>query len=274
MYNFIDGDFFESLADFSFGDMYSNNMCEPSYELLKSILDKYENPILFIETHRLGNLFRELLKFTNKVNIIAHNSDATFGEDLLKYLPNNVDKIWCQNYNYVETDRVKSLPIGLERVRWFPEQKKQEVLHENIGKGNKEGLVYMNFNPGTNPQRQVIFNQLSNKDFINKEMIGNGGDYNTYINKLNSHKYVISPPGNGIDCHRNWEAIYLGCIPIVLDSYFNRNMYSDMPVLIVDRYDDIDEKLLINRYEQIKNNIVNLDIINKKYWNDEIKSNR
>ena len=36
MYNFIDGDLFESLADFTFGDMYSQNMTEPSYDLLKT----------------------------------------------------------------------------------------------------------------------------------------------------------------------------------------------------------------------------------------------
>ena len=137
MYNFIDGDFFESLADFTFGDMYSQNMTEPSYDLLKSIFEKYEKPILFIETHRLGNLFRVLTQFSNNVIIIAHNSDATFDIDLFNNLPKNVEKIWCQNYNYIETDRIKSLPIGLERVRWFPEQKKQEMLYQSIGDNNK-----------------------------------------------------------------------------------------------------------------------------------------
>jgi hypothetical protein len=267
MYNFIDGDFFESLADFTFGDMYSQNMTEPSYDLLKSIFQKYEKPILFIETHRLGNLFRELVKFTNKVSIIAHNSDATFGIELFNNLPNNVEKIWCQNYNYIETDRIKSLPIGLERVRWFPEQKKQEVLHQAINnKVDKLDLVYMNFNPGTNPQRQIIFNQLSSKSFINQKMVGNGGDYNTYINDLNKHKYVISPPGNGIDCHRNWEAIYLGCIPIVLDSYFNRNMYDNLPVLIIDDFGSLNENKLIENYGEVRNKNKNMYIKNKNYW--------
>lgn len=271
MYNFIDGDLFESLADFTFGDMYSQNMTEPSYDLLKSIFQKYEKPILFIETHRLGNLFRVLTQFSNNVIIIAHNSDATFEVELLNNLPNNVDKIWCQNYNYIETDRIKSLPIGLERVRWFPEQKKQEVLYNSINNNiDKSDLVYMNFNPGTNPIRKNIFNQLSNKSFITQKMVGNGGDYNSYINDLKSHKYVISPPGNGIDCHRNWEAIYLGCIPIVLDSYFNRNIYENLPVLIVKDY-DLNEKELLDRYDEIINKNKSIDIINKKYWINEIR---
>jgi hypothetical protein len=269
MYNFIDGDFFESLADFTFGDMYSQNMIEPSYDLLKSIFQKYEKPILFIETHRLANLFRVLTQFSNKVIIISHNSDATFGIDLFNNLPKNVEKIWCQNYNYIETDRIKSLPIGLERVRWFPDQKKQEVLYRSIVDNTKSDLVYMNFNPGTNPQRQTILNQLTNKSFITQKMVGNGGDYTTYINDLKSHKYVISPPGNGIDCHRNWEAIYLGCIPIVLDSYFNRNMYSDMPVLVVDKYDDLDNNILEDLFDNLINKSKERGYIN--YWNNKIK---
>jgi hypothetical protein len=32
--------------------------------------------------------------------------------------------------------------------------------------------------------------------------------------------YVLSPPGNGIDCHRTWEALFLGSIPIVKKSFW------------------------------------------------------
>ena len=31
-------------------------------------------------------------------------------------------------------------------------------------------------------------------------------------------KFVLSPPGLGMDCYRTWEALYLGSIPIVLNS--------------------------------------------------------
>lgn len=255
MFDFIDGDYFESLADFSFGDMYSKNISQPSYQVLKGIFDKFENPIIFIETHRLGLLFRDLQNFpNNRCRIIAHNSDATFGEDLLRHLPDNVDKLWCQNYNYIETDRLKSLPIGLERVRWFPEQRKQELLY-NIMQEEVERteLVYMNFNPGTNPIRKQIYDSLKDKDFINIEMVGNGGDYKNYLMNLKKHKFVISPPGNGIDCHRNWEAIYCGCIPIVLDSYFTLNIFKHSSVLRVNNFDNLTIDLFEKNFKMLKN---------------------
>jgi hypothetical protein len=261
MYNFIDGDFFESLADYSFGDMYSNNITQPSYEILKSVFDKFENPIFFIETHRIGYLLNEVRRFPNqKCRIIAHNSDATFGQELLQYIPKNVEKLWCQNYNYIETDVVKSLPIGLERVRWFPEQKKQESLYNIMSSDIKrDKLVYMNFNPNTNPERKKIFELL--KDKVDYEMVGNGGDYQNYLRKLKEYKYIISPPGNGIDCHRNWEAIYCGCIPIVLESYFTMNIYHKTTSVITPDYTKIVDDVNNNSYE----------IQYKNYWEKLIK---
>lgn len=262
MYNFIDGDFFESLADFSYGDMYSENYLQPNYQNLKVIFDKFEVPIIFIETHRIGYLLNELKNFkSRKVKIICHNSDATFGKELYDIIPENVVNIWCQNYNYIENSVIKSLPIGLERIRWFPEQKKQETLYEMIStEVDRTELVYMNFNPSTNPIRQKIYNELKDKPFINKEMIGNGGDYKNYLLNLKKHKFVISPPGNGIDCHRNWEALYLGCIPIVLDSYFARNIFKELNVMILSDYKKLNHEDLLNH---LKTKWINMDIYTK-----------
>jgi hypothetical protein len=270
MYNFIDGDFFESLADFSFGDMYSKNLSQPSYDIVKKIFEEFDEPIIFIETHRLGSLFTELNRFLNReCSIIAHNSDATFGADILNYIPKNVKKIWCQNYNYIENDKIKSLPIGLERVRWFPEQKKQEVIFSKLNRHlTRDQLVYMNFDPKTNPQRIKIFNEIKDKNFINIDLIGNGGNYESYTDNLLRHKFIISPPGNGIDCHRNWESLMLGCIPIVLDSYFSKNMFRDAPVLIVDDYSKLNQDFLFEQYDKLSNKSYELKY--NKYWENVI----
>lgn len=270
MFEFIDGDFFESLSDFSFGDMYSSTIIQPNYQIMKSIFDQFDHPKIFIETHRLGYLLNELNNFLGqKCTIIAHNSDATFGQDLLKYIPKNVDKLWCQNYNYIETDVVKSLPIGLERVRWFPEQKKQELLYEILSKNEeRENLIYMNFNPNTNPLRKKIYEKLKDRNYISKEMIGNGGDYKNYLMNLKKHKYIISPPGNGIDCHRNWEALYCGCIPIVVDSFFCRNIFSELNVLTLPNYDYLDENVIYEKKD--KNSNLNNNSQYKEYWKNKI----
>lgn len=87
--------------------------------------------------------------------------------------------------------------------------------------------------------------------------------------------FVISPHGNGYDCHRLWEALVLGCIPIVKTSVLD-NLYEDLPVLIVKEWSDITKKLLDETIEEFKEkhelNEFNYDKLTLKYWVDKINS--
>jgi len=54
--------------------------------------------------------------------------------------------------------------------------------------------------------------------------------------------FELSPHGNGLDCFRTWEALALGCIPIVKTSPLDR-LYRehDFPVVVVDSWADVTE---------------------------------
>lgn len=47
--------------------------------------------------------------------------------------------------------------------------------------------------------------------------------------------FVPSPAGNGLDCHRTWEAMYLGAVPVVLEKDFCGDV--SWPVLVVPSWD-------------------------------------
>jgi hypothetical protein len=55
--------------------------------------------------------------------------------------------------------------------------------------------------------------------------------------------FVLSPFGNGLDCHRTWEALLCGCIPIVRTNVFNE-LFEGLPVLIVEKWEDVTFALL------------------------------
>jgi hypothetical protein len=55
--------------------------------------------------------------------------------------------------------------------------------------------------------------------------------------------FVLSPFGNGLDCHRTWEALLCGCIPIVRTNVF-KELFEGLPVLIVANWEDITPTLL------------------------------
>jgi hypothetical protein len=80
-----------------------------------------------------------------------------------------------------------------------------------------------------------------------------------YRKLVANSKYVLSPPGSGPDCHRTWEAIYLGAIPIVLKSYWGFPE-EDLPVLIVNDWDEVPDKILSS---EIRNQSSVMDLLEK-----------
>jgi len=97
------------------------------------------------------------------------------------------------------------------------------------------------------------------------------------INRLQSWRkqvefaFVLSPHGNGLDCHRTWEALALGCIPIVKTSKID-HLYEDLPVLIVQDWSDVTLELLNNTVESFKNKNFNYERLNLEYWINIIKN--
>jgi hypothetical protein len=73
----------------------------------------------------------------------------------------------------------------------------------------------------------------------------------TYWRALLDHKFIISPEGNGIDCHRHYEALMAGCIPIVEDNPLIREKYAGCPVVYTKKYLDINESYLQKKYEEM-----------------------
>ena len=55
---------------------------------------------------------------------------------------------------------------------------------------------------------------------------------------------MICPRGNAIDCHRNWEVLYMRRVPVMKRHPYLELLYKDLPILFVDKYSDVTEKLL------------------------------
>lgn len=62
------------------------------------------------------------------------------------------------------------------------------------------------------------------------------------------YAFVLSPHGNGLDCHRTWEALALGCIPIVKSSPLDV-LFRDLPVWIVQDWSEVTREAMLERME-------------------------
>lgn len=217
----------------------------------KTFLDLSKTPkIIFLKTDWI-ELFK--LKILPKINyqfkLITHNADRSAPSGNVDLLDNDKLIKWYAMNCGIKHPKLQSIPIGIANEKWLHGDKEQllEVIGTNITKTN---LCYSNFDLKTNHlRRPQIFEIIKNKSFIDIEI--KKLTFKDYLTKLKSYKYVISPPGNSIDCHRIWESIYLGVIPIV-EKHIALEFFYDLPILFVNSFEEVTEELLSKEYSNLK----------------------
>jgi hypothetical protein len=90
----------------------------------------------------------------------------------------------------------------------------------------------------------------------------------TFKNQTN-FAFVVSPFGQDYECIRTWEALCLGCIVILKTSPID-SIYADLPVLIINDWNEITQPFLESAIERFKqkhqNGEFNYEKLTKKYW--------
>ena len=147
--------------------------------------------------------------------------------------------------NWIGDQAIASpIPIGIEnrsfRRNGIPvDFKIINLLH--YGKSKKH-LLAIAFKPANNPSERnslaAKFQNLPGAFISRKPMLPF-----SYKKLLRDSTFVLSPPGNGIDCHRTWESIYLKSIPIVLSRAWPFSEFS-LPVLALNSWDEITQSCL------------------------------
>ena len=196
---------------------------------------------------------------------MTHNSALTVGKH--HKVLNNPYLIKWYGQNMIPHFKTHGIPLGLQNKAW-------DGWNYNICVKNlhnvKDNMLYINFSLKTNPRRQEIFNLLNSKGFVDSPKC----KWEEYIRQLSTHKFCISPPGAGVDCHRIWEAIYVGCIPIVEKDDILYHHFHDLPILFIDNYDIIDEIFLKKEYLKFKDTSnFSLNKTKLSYWYEKFKPN-
>ena len=107
--------------------------------------------------------------------------------------------------------------------------------------GNHENTVLCAINEYTDRIRRPSgINRFSILSTLSKNNIKNSVlNHTSYFRDLPNYKFVISPEGNGIDCHRHYESLVAGSIPIMEDNPIIREKYEGCPILYTTDYSEI-----------------------------------
>lgn len=171
--------------------------------------------------------------------LISHASDAPVTLDMVRRLPANVLK-WFACHVECEDPRVECLPVrfiySADVLGWL-------VAQAQAGRPATRGLLYMNHtrsHPNYHGCRDGIWEQFEGKPWVTaQERL----PFAEFFAQMAAHDYVLSPPGCGPDCHRHWEAMALGVIPVVLRSLCCKPL-EGMPALVVDSWAEVTEARL------------------------------
>jgi hypothetical protein len=187
-----------------------------------------------------------------KFIFITQNCDHSFTTASRHQLEKHAKRIYATNNVCGEAcwPLVHPLPIGFIDSRNHAD--KAHHVFRNVAKEGhaKEHLVFMNFLVKNNPQhREPCLRYFKDKPWVLHHESGLA-PLETYTLTAKA-KYVVSPPGQGIDCHRIYESMYLGAVPIVESSSLDY-FYAHLPVIIVDSWTDVTEEFLQTDYEVLK----------------------
>jgi hypothetical protein len=230
-----------------------------------------DGQVVFIKTDYVKQFFSYVMPFIkNKVAIVTHNSALGVDSKYLDFLNNTkVTKWYAQNANFFH-EKLISVPLGVANHRW-PHGDVELIRNVSKKSSEKSHLVYMNFDINTNKtSRSAVYDIFRNKDYVRK---GQKKPFKDYLEDLSSSKYCISPPGAGIDCHRIWESIAVGTIPIV-ERCHNISFHSKMPIMIIDDWTEVTKEELNHKYDFYTSVMYDKSPIYMDYWIEKIGLNK
>lgn len=239
---------------------------------------------IYVCTDALPHFCIEVLPKINwKFNLVSGDSDTAVspeiqGDAFFSIISSPHLNSWFAQNKKVSFDRLFSLPIGLDfHTLWsdplafgggplLPSSQESQ-LRSAFGNspflGDRTLKMYCNWHFQLNRGNRLGCLNMVDKNLCHfEEQPCNR--YQTWINQSH-YAFVLSPEGGGMDCHRTWEALTLGCIPIVKRSAFS-DLFQNLPVLIVDDWSDIDLEMLINFHALHQDTHLNIQELTMHHW--------
>ena len=240
-HQYISGDSFKALCNLELEEGDWKN------KLLATRWDSQKMHLLFVSGLPRSKVAFELISFLEEnrqlsfpnVSLLFHNGDHFPQSDEISAISNRFRAIYTVNWNG-SSPNVFPIPIGLENEGYL----RNGILGDYLRMTPKLAplserpiRLLAAFSLHTNKQERepalYFAKQIDGACIIDKPITPR-----KYRKLISESIYVLSPPGNGIDCHRTWEALFLGAIPIVKRKYWPF-AHLDLDVTVVDEWEDI-----------------------------------
>lgn len=219
--------------------------------------------------------FFEQLRLTRKrIILVTGEGDLPCDQFRQRFLPANVVRWFATNVTQPHP-RVTALPLGLGGASDpVTLSEGQIVAWRNRGL-QRDKWLYVNFRPQTNPTvREPIFDHFAglskSESWISMDNGGAPSGNDGFLQHLLTHRFVLCPPGNGVDTHRMWESLAAGAIPVVLRSQA-MEPFNGLPIHFVDRYEDVTLAQLEEAFRRISPAMLEEPMLQTEFWVEKIQ---
>lgn len=194
----------------------------------------------------------------------------------LPAIPKNVHHWFVVNLMFTPTEKnITPIPFGVAEGK---ENEIHEAINSKEGVQERHNKIYISWNDYTYERYELRTDMLKwqndyGLDCLTVKVPGEPDPYDKYLKTLSTHKYCISPPGNGADCYRTLESIYMGCVTFVENTPLN--LSTGLPVLTYKNIDNIISYYEDNVFDQMVESLyLNTPQIKLPYWKETIHSKR
>lgn len=213
--------------------------------------------------------------------------ESLTAEDAALLLQNPHLRRWgAQNLLKLSSPKQLQIPIGLDyhtiaadpKFAWRSEGEghlpaEQEAILRDLRSGalpwkDRKQLIYTNAQHRLdrfNDRKTAIETIPSAILHLEKHLIPRTDVWRKYT----EYTFILSPFGNGLDCHRTWEALCCGAIPIIRNPFLG-DLFADLPVLNVRAWSDVTPELLQKTVEEFSAKTFNYEKLTLKYWIDAL----
>jgi hypothetical protein len=273
LHGWSDDDKLKAWSDTSRYYIWEPNLCFAARNFVRAGSVKPHVLLTYLNENR-GAFSRDVKGRTVEWNHLATHwsSWGCTDLDIFQYLdhPNTKLVVTTQHQSY-QHEKVVSIPLG---VYPFTKQAILDHIHKSLP--TRDRLLMINDN-GKNHRREILDTVVANFNHTVNNTY-QSGNYRGYVEELQRSKFILVPSGLGWDCYRIWESLYLGTIPIIerygrpVDGW--RWSLEELPVLWVDRFEEVTPELLEQKYQEIaaKGTAFNYAKLTRSWWVDFIKS--
>jgi len=275
--NYITGNDFRALAEY----VVENGAYNFAPETVMA------GSIIYVEVYELGYFFNTIFpRIHEPIILISHNGDMPAPGAFAEYLNDPKIIMWFgQNCDIKGHPKFTPIPIGLANAKYkhgntaiFDALLNEIELNQKNGLKEKKIIkdkklkripkLYVNFLSRKDPLRIYLHKFFNKQPFVTYSPRKSVAEY---LAEMIQHKYTLSPFGNGLDCHRTWEALLMGSIPVVQTSTLDP-LYKDLPVIIVQKWEEITPAYLQQQYETLRHKLVKREKLFMDYWRDLIQN--